>query len=253
MTLTDGPERLSKTCRRCGGTKPLGEFHRRAHSRDGRAATCKPCIRLDSRRYYEANRDAVLRRNAAWASANKERIVEYGRAYRTARGDAIEARKRAYRQANRLQLAAKERGRYAANRDAILARSRATYLLDGSRRRAIAKWWYRDHKDDQRAARRDWYLDNRDRVLARMRAYKISNPGVWLRAAAHSRERSARINAGATNRGRRWTWAEDALVLSGDLCLREIANLLSRSVYAVAKRRYKLRQASEKSQGEDAA
>jgi hypothetical protein len=34
---------MEKTCTRCGETKPLAEFSRAAHGRDGRAADCKDC------------------------------------------------------------------------------------------------------------------------------------------------------------------------------------------------------------------
>jgi 5-methylcytosine-specific restriction endonuclease McrA len=44
-----------KRCRDCGGQKPLGEFHRHADNRDGRASYCKPCVRERLRRSRASN------------------------------------------------------------------------------------------------------------------------------------------------------------------------------------------------------
>jgi hypothetical protein len=46
-----------KTCGSCGQELPLGEFNRRARSRDGLQGTCRACNRISARRYYAANRD----------------------------------------------------------------------------------------------------------------------------------------------------------------------------------------------------
>jgi hypothetical protein len=46
-----------KKCSRCGGVKPLAEFSRAAHGRDGRAAECKACH--DARRQPPV-REAIL-------------------------------------------------------------------------------------------------------------------------------------------------------------------------------------------------
>jgi hypothetical protein len=43
---------LSKTCSRCGQTKPLDHFNRCARTKDGRRAECQDCQRRDYRRYY---------------------------------------------------------------------------------------------------------------------------------------------------------------------------------------------------------
>ena len=37
--------RIAKPCSRCGGVKPLEDYHRRAASPDGRQSICKDCLR----------------------------------------------------------------------------------------------------------------------------------------------------------------------------------------------------------------
>jgi hypothetical protein len=42
-----------KTCSRCGGTKPLDQFHRFANARDGRRTECKECAKARTRAAYD--------------------------------------------------------------------------------------------------------------------------------------------------------------------------------------------------------
>lgn len=53
-----------KTCSDCGAEKKLEDFPRDATRADGRMCRCRECDNARSRRYYEANRDALLARMA---------------------------------------------------------------------------------------------------------------------------------------------------------------------------------------------
>ena len=53
-----------KTCSVCGATKEIEGFPRDATKPDGRMIRCRDCDNARSRRYYEANRDALLARMA---------------------------------------------------------------------------------------------------------------------------------------------------------------------------------------------
>lgn len=57
-----------KLCAKCGEDKPLNEFSRDATSRDDHARVCKAC----NRRYYLANRPAVLDRMRLYHAAHPE-------------------------------------------------------------------------------------------------------------------------------------------------------------------------------------
>lgn len=51
-TATAGPAGKTKTCSDCRKTKPLGEFGKNKHCRDGCTGTCKECIAIRAREYY---------------------------------------------------------------------------------------------------------------------------------------------------------------------------------------------------------
>ena len=70
-----------KACSKCGKTKPLGEYHRRARGIGGRHASCKPC-RLLAERVRHTDRsgdasqfDAVVARVARAAGGQLIRVI----------------------------------------------------------------------------------------------------------------------------------------------------------------------------------
>src|SRR5699024_10920349 len=89
-----------KTCKACGESKPLDEFHRDKARRDGREPRCKTCrraqaseyyaradVKAHKAEYYSQNRDAVLAQKAEyyqrnphfrWESCYRERARAYG-------------------------------------------------------------------------------------------------------------------------------------------------------------------------------
>ena len=68
----------TKTCNKCGVTKPVSEFFKRKAARDGVQAWCKSCQKATSvewgRRNPEANRAAASKWKAANESPDKKRL-----------------------------------------------------------------------------------------------------------------------------------------------------------------------------------
>lgn len=78
---------MTKTCARCGKTKPLSEFYKQSASKDGHGSWCKMC--MDERRKINlaASKKGRVARDAAYYQANKERIRARGRNYYEAHRD----------------------------------------------------------------------------------------------------------------------------------------------------------------------
>lgn len=55
-----------KTCRKCGGEKPLTEFY-------ARQSACKVCVIARTKSYQKQNASKVNAKNKRWREANKER------------------------------------------------------------------------------------------------------------------------------------------------------------------------------------
>lgn len=64
-----------KECRKCGETKPLGEFYRDRSRKDGRGSRCRECHAT----YREANRDRIRERTLRWQRENREKCREFNR------------------------------------------------------------------------------------------------------------------------------------------------------------------------------
>ena len=107
---------MSKTCTKCGETKPLDDFHRDKTRAGGRKPYCKECVqeyarrhyeenrdkeRERNRRYREENRDKVRERHRRYREENRDKVLEYGLRYYEENRDKERERKHCYREENR--------------------------------------------------------------------------------------------------------------------------------------------------------
>ena len=74
----------NKTCKGCGKTKPLHEYHKQKTSPDGHRPQCKECRkghtkekeqnRIRRREHYKANKESENKKSRQYWSENKEKI-----------------------------------------------------------------------------------------------------------------------------------------------------------------------------------
>ena len=64
-----------KTCKECGETKPVSEFHRNKSMADGHQSSCKPCRARYRAKYYVENHDREVAQSTAYRSVHKERLT----------------------------------------------------------------------------------------------------------------------------------------------------------------------------------
>lgn len=88
----------SKTCAKCGETKPLSEYYKQADCRGGYRPDCKECVR-------GRIRENVDSRLATWAKRRvdpeyKRKAIARSRKHYRANLESIKAKKRAYNAAN---------------------------------------------------------------------------------------------------------------------------------------------------------
>jgi|SRR5882672_551835 len=115
-------EEVYKRCTKCGGEKPLDDFHRRKASKDGREHSCKQCKAV----YYQANKKRTDARSEAWRKANPERANEIRRKA-TKKWEAA-GKGKAWREANPDKLAGYRRD-YEKSRPDKIAAWRAEFRL----------------------------------------------------------------------------------------------------------------------------
>ena len=75
---------MTKTCNKCGETKPLTEFHKHPTAADGHRGHCKECQQAIYRAWREANKERRAATVKAWCETNKERKSVADKAWREA-------------------------------------------------------------------------------------------------------------------------------------------------------------------------
>ena len=95
----------TKTCTKCGETKPVEEFSKNSRSSNGFRSRCKVCLAAASRRYHQEHREAA----AAYYQKYKEQRAAWKRRYRQEHKEAAAAYDRRYHQ--EYKEAAAERSR----------------------------------------------------------------------------------------------------------------------------------------------
>jgi hypothetical protein len=70
-----------KTCCGCGETKPLDEFYRFVHAKDGRTSRCKICRRVEEIQRRRENPERAREIDRAYRRRNPEKIRERNKRY----------------------------------------------------------------------------------------------------------------------------------------------------------------------------
>ena len=89
-----------KACTRCHVVKPLSEYHTDKRAKDGRTPHCKGCHKIRTDAWKAANRDLVLRQEAARRERNRDADRERNRLYNIVHRDEKRASLARWRAAN---------------------------------------------------------------------------------------------------------------------------------------------------------
>lgn len=111
-----------KTCRICGETKPLADFHVRKDAKDGHRNDCRDCNIVKQREYWVATNEERNAKDRARYAANRERVKQERRDFRARERERINAERRRKRHADPERYRAHQRTSYLNNREAIMAR-----------------------------------------------------------------------------------------------------------------------------------
>ena len=70
-----------KTCKKCGQELDINCFYKASSTKDGFNMCCKDCIKLNSKTYYQENREKIDKRKALHREGNKEIYINYSRQF----------------------------------------------------------------------------------------------------------------------------------------------------------------------------
>ena len=204
---------MSKTCTKCGETKPLDDFHRDKTRAGGRRPECKECVREDLRRYYEENHDKRL---------------EYARRYREENRDKVRESERRY---------------YEENRDKVWERKRRCYEENRDKKLEYQRRYYEENRDKVRKSQSRYYEENRDKKLESQRRYYEENRDILNQGSKICQVQNTRTsNLLASKKGAPYSPEEDALILADNgMTTYQKAIELGRTYASVKVRKHHLR------------
>lgn len=129
--LANGIMNGMKTCSKCGETKPLETFGKRAANHDGYDGRCKTCVSAYSAAHYQNNKSKRQKQQKAWYEANKDRF-------------AVQSKQ--YYEANKEHKNAQRRIRYVSNRESELAKNAEYRAKNHATLRAKDREYYQNNK-----------------------------------------------------------------------------------------------------------
>jgi hypothetical protein len=111
---------MRKACRKCGIEKPLSDFIKLKHRKDG-VGDCKACHAATGLAWRHANPDKARAHQQTYGTAHPGRKAAAVKKYEAANPEKVKAAKAAWNSKNKVRNAASKRAWIAANRDAHLA------------------------------------------------------------------------------------------------------------------------------------
>lgn len=167
-----------KTCSKCGGNFPLGDYSKDASKPDGHRPDCSSCRRA----HREARADSIKVRRSRYYDENRERLLANDKVYREAKRQEIAARKHRYAIEHRAEKRAYN-VQYAKDHAARIAKqkkvARGLRIEDV---RARDRRYRLEHLDEKKAYHRRWQVANPEKVAAhghKRRARKAASGGAF--------------------------------------------------------------------------
>lgn len=181
----------TKTCTKCGETKPLTAFSFKRKGHPTRHPRCKACVNAHNKAYHAENAATILAHKKATREANldafKARERQSAAKHRPGRlaylKEWLKANPEKERAARLKRYAANPQKNIAANKawreanpEWVTAHNAAYYAENHAKIRAQAKTHYIETAEQQRAYSKAWRKANPEQFKATSKAYRLANP-----------------------------------------------------------------------------
>jgi len=71
-----------KRCARCKIEQDISQFNKNGQQKDGRHVYCKSCVKKYSSRFYQDNRDTIIKREQSRRAQDPQKFKDYNKRYR---------------------------------------------------------------------------------------------------------------------------------------------------------------------------
>lgn len=143
---------MTKTCTKCGESKPRTEFSKDAQKRDGLRSWCKTCANAEHSSWYAANSEKSKIYNAAWYAANSEEHRARTAAWQSVNPEKVRKAIAKWRAANPEAVRIKNQNRRSRNNGGKLSTGLAARLYKLQRgkcaccKKPLGDNYHRDHR-----------------------------------------------------------------------------------------------------------
>jgi 5-methylcytosine-specific restriction endonuclease McrA len=161
---------MTKTCTKCGVTKPVDAFHKHPRGAFGVMSRCKSCASLYAKARYPVKKEYFAAKFQEYYQRNHEHCLEKAKEWRLANLDRTKTALSKWRAENKPRTRQHAKSWQAKNKDAV---------------QAIKRAWTKRNPGYQK----EYYEKNKDRITARTVAWQEAHPE---RAAAFLRANRAK-------------------------------------------------------------
>jgi len=199
----------TKRCTKCGEEKELAAFSKKSSSKDGLGTRCKSCDRVVNTKYYEENKDQVLKQCAQYYASNAEKIIAKVKIYHSDNAEKISASRKIFRADNSEKINTAQRLHYLNNKEKISAAKKIYSENNKEKISAARKIYSENNKEKLRAAKKQYYLNNKDEICASHKQYRDSHKET---ARAHSAKYRSENKAKCAFNNKKWKTANPLAV-----------------------------------------
>lgn len=132
----------TKICTKCKKPKSLSEFHNNKNMKDGKQIWCKECHKKQMMKYYEENKEKILKHEKQYQQENKESISDYHKQYYQENKEKLVNQHKKYTEENKEKISKQ------------------------------IKKWYQDNKKEILEQRKRYCRLNREKIAKRKRKYQ---------------------------------------------------------------------------------
>ena len=109
----------TKFCTKCGEEKNLSEFYKNRSKKNGYNSYCKLCSKKCFEKYYEDNKEVILKQQKEYAKINEKKIAKQNKEYYKENKEKIDEQHNIYSQNNKEKISKQKKERHIKNKKIV--------------------------------------------------------------------------------------------------------------------------------------
>lgn len=149
-----------KVCTKCGIELDVSMFGKQTKSNDRLKQKCKSCEKEIHKKYYEKNKDKILKKTNQYKKENIEKIKEDSKKYSEKNSDKLSEYHKKYSKENADKISEYHKKYYEENTDKVKDASNKYRKENTEERRIYYKKYCEENADKVKECNKKWYTEN---------------------------------------------------------------------------------------------